>query len=130
MTVISLSGTSTTTSSRNEPNHTGMLFACVTANNASPQTLPVVPPQNITFSGVEITTAANPAAQAVSNDLGKDSINPSLAIIPAQTGEQINDCNIITNDQTIYQVIDRATQTANDGASQYCTDAGSDCIKP
>ena len=61
MTVISLSGTSTTTSSRNEPNHTGMLFACVTANNASPQTLPVVPPQNITFSGVEITTAANPA---------------------------------------------------------------------
>ena len=58
MTVISLSGTSTTTSSRNEPNHTGMLFACVTANNASPQTLPVVPPQNITFSGVEITTAA------------------------------------------------------------------------
>ena len=72
MTVISLSGTSTTTSSRNEPNHTGMLFACVTANNASPQTLPVVPPQNITFSGVEITTAANPAAQAVSNDLGKD----------------------------------------------------------
>ena len=62
-----LSGTSTTTSSKKEPKTTGRFAACVAANTASPQTFPVVPPQKITFNGVEINTAARPPAKEVSN---------------------------------------------------------------
>ena len=62
--VISLSGTSTTTSSRSDPRNTGIRDAWDHANTASPHTLPVVPPQKMMLRGVEITTAVNPATQA------------------------------------------------------------------
>ena len=81
--VISLSGTSTTTSSNKEPKNTGILAAWVAANTASPHTLPVVPPQNRTFNGVEIATATKPATQAVMIAFGKDFIKPRRAMIPA-----------------------------------------------
>ena len=80
---ISLSGTSTTTSSNKEPKNTGILAAWVAANTASPHTLPVVPPQNRTFNGVEIATATKPATQAVMIAFGKDFIKPRRAMIPA-----------------------------------------------
>ena len=65
-----------------DPRNTGILAAWVAANTASPHTLPVVPPQNRTFNGVEITTAARPATQAVMIAFGKLFIKPRRAMIP------------------------------------------------
>ena len=47
--------------------------AWVAANTISPQTLPVVPPQKMTLSGVEISTATKPATQAVMSAWGRTS---------------------------------------------------------
>ena len=80
--VISLSGTSTTISSSREPSASGSFAACVAANTASPHTFPVVPPQNRMFSGVETTTAASPPAHAVNRAFGNVFINPIRAMIP------------------------------------------------
>ena len=57
--------------------------AWVAANTISPQTLPVVPPQKMTLSGVEISTATKPATQAVMSALGKDFMKPRRAMMPA-----------------------------------------------
>lgn len=80
--VIILSGTSTTISSKKDPSPTAIPDACVAANKASPHTLPVVPPQNRMFSGVEIHTAARPPPSAHIKDFGNVFINPILARIP------------------------------------------------
>ena len=77
-----LSGTSTTISSNKEPIPTDIPPACVAANTASPHTLPVVPPQNIIFSGVDTSTAASQPPSAQTKDLGNVDINPILARIP------------------------------------------------
>ena len=62
---MTLSGISTTISSTKEPKSKLIPLACVKPNNASPQTLPVVPPQNKILSGVEMHTATSPATMAV-----------------------------------------------------------------
>ena len=121
--VISLSGTSTTISSSREPSASGSFAACVAANTASPHTFPVdtAPEQNVQWCGNNNScqSACTCSQQSFWECFHKsDTCHDTDNQTDKETGQRIDQCNIITGGKSVDQVVCSTTDGSDDRSAK------------